>query len=184
MARILARGRGLVLFPPRAAGTARLKRDEVQQQDVTAGSMIPRQVLRRHSWSRLAIVGMITSFLICIALSIADGVVYDASVQAKPSRWLVMSRIWIVDLRFVFEQVIYAATILFIGARFFEQRTLISVGIDRQDIGKMSVMGPDDNNILWIGRKYASRVEADTAASALRSRLMQSSETSFGEYGW
>jgi hypothetical protein len=155
----------------------------MKQQAGTAGSMIPRRVFRRQSWSRIALTGMIASFAVCVALSLADGVIYDASVQPKPSRWLIMSRIWIVDLRFVFEQVIYAATILFIGARFFEQRTLISVGIDRQDIGKMSVMGPDENNILWIGRKYATRAEAETAATALRSRLMQSTEASFGEYG-
>jgi hypothetical protein len=169
-----------MLFPPYAAG----KRDSVKRQEMIAGPMIPRKFFRRNSWSRLALTGMITSFLICIALSLADGVIYAESIQPKPSHWLVMSRVWIVDLRFVFEQVIYAATILFIGARFFEQRTLISVGIDRQDIGKMSVMGPDENNILWIGRQYASRQEADTAATALRSRLMQSSEAPFGEFGW
>jgi hypothetical protein len=158
------------------------KRGRVTQQDLMAGVKIPRKMFRRRSWSRLALTGMIASFAICVALSLADGVVYDAAAQGKPNHWLIMSRIWIVDLRFVFEQVIYAATILFIGARFFEQRTLISVGIDRQDVGKMAVMGPDDNNTLWIGRKYASRVEADTAAAALRSRLMQSTETAFGDF--
>jgi hypothetical protein len=146
--------------------------------------LIPRKLYRPRTWSKRALTTMVLSFLACVALSVGDGVVSDAWVAQPHNHMLIMGRTWIADLRFLAEQVIYASTILFIGAKFFEQRTVISVGFDRPDSGKMAVMGPDENGYLWVGRKYPSRIEGENAVAALRSGIMQSEEKNFGSFGW
>jgi len=146
--------------------------------------LIPRRMFRRTTWARRALIGMIISFLVSVLLSAADGFVSDAWTASPHNHWLTMGRTWVADLRFLAEQVIYAATILFIGAKFFEQRTLISVGFDKADGAKMAVSGPDENGYIWVGRKYPTRLEAENAAAALRSGIMQSEEKNFGGFGW
>ncbi len=157
---------------------------DIMSNTPDASLMIPRKMFRRTTWARRALLGMILSFLACVALSVADGVVSDAWVAAPHNHTLIMLRTWVADLRFLAEQIIYASTILFIGAKFFEQRTMISVGFDRSDTGKMAVMGPDENGYIWVGRKYPTRIEGETAVAALRTGIMQSGERNFGEFGW
>jgi hypothetical protein len=146
--------------------------------------LIPRRMFRRTTWARRALIGMILSFVVSLLLSAADGFVSDAWTASPHSHWLAMAHTWVFDFRFLAEQVMYAATILFIGAKFFEQRTLISVGFDRADGGKMAVSGPDENGYIWVGRKYPTRIEGENAVAALRSGIMQSEEKNFGSFGW
>jgi hypothetical protein len=146
--------------------------------------LIPRKMFRHTSWSRFALICVVLSFIGGIVFSIADGVISDAQMKAPHSDLLYMARTWVADLRFMSLQIIYAATILFIGAKFIEQRTVISVGFDKRDSGKMAVKGPDEKFYVWVGRKYPSRIEAENAVAALRSGIMQSEEKNFGEFGW
>jgi hypothetical protein len=149
-----------------------------------SSQLIPRRMFRRTSWARRALIGMILSVAISVLLSIADGLVSDALSINPRNHWLSIGRTWTNDLRFLAEQVMYAATILFVGAKFFEQRSLISVGFDKADGEKMAVSGPDENGYIWVGRKYPSRTEGENAVAALRSGLMKSEEKNFGGYGW
>jgi len=146
--------------------------------------LIPRKMFRRTTWTKRALIGMVLSLLMCILLSLADGFVSDALVATPHSHLLIMTRIWVADLRFLAEQLIYASTILFIGAKFFEQRTTLSVGFDKADSASMAVKGPDENGYIWVGKKYANRAEGETAVAALRSGIMQAGERNFGEFGW
>ena len=127
---------------------------------------------------------MIAALVLAVGLCIADGFVSDALIPTPHDRRIVWLRTWIIDFRFLAEQIIYASAILFIGARFFEQRTLITIAFDKPDAGKMAVMGPDENGFIWIGRKYPSRLEGETAVAVLKSRIMQAGEKNFGEYGY
>ena len=79
----------------------------------------------------------------------------------------------VIDFRYVFEQVIYAATIFFVGAKFLETRTILTIGFDKADAKKMSVRGPDENNIVWIGHRYASKLEAEAISATIAERLRQ-----------
>jgi hypothetical protein len=146
--------------------------------------MIPQKILRRTDWSRRALTGMVISFIACILLAVGDGFAADAWMAAPHDHRLTILRTLITDFRYLAEQIIYASTVLFIGAKFFEQRTVISIGFDKPDAGKMAVMGPDENGFIWVGRKYASRIEGESAVSELKTRIMQSSEKNFGEFGW
>ncbi len=75
------------------------------------------------------------------------------------------------DLRQVSEELIFVGIVLFIGAKFFETRTIFSVGFDKLDAAKISMKGPDDDNIVWIGHRYGSKIEAETVAAAIESRM-------------
>jgi hypothetical protein len=82
-----------------------------------------------------------------------------------------------VDFRYLAEQAIYAATIFFVGAKFFEMRTLFTVGFDKMDASKVKLKGPDDDNVVWVGYRYGNRMEADAIAAAFEERLKQSAAT-------
>jgi hypothetical protein len=77
------------------------------------------------------------------------------------------------DTRFLFEQVMSIAALVFVAAKFFETRTTFAVTFDRVDAKKVSVRGPDGDNIVWIGQRYASELEAQTVAMTLENRLKE-----------
>ena len=82
-----------------------------------------------------------------------------------------MLTIWCADFRYLFEHLIYAGAIVFIGGKFIETRSIFTVGFDKLDAAKVSMKGPDDDNIVWIGHRYGSRMEAETVAAAIESRM-------------
>ncbi len=129
-------------------------------------------------------VTMIVSVVLSVLLSVGEALLYWLSRQEPSNTVLPAVHLMVNDFRFLTEQLVYAAAILFVGSRFFEQRTLITIAFDRPDSEKMAVSGPDENGFIWIGRKYASRIEGETAVAALKTRIMQSNEKNFGEYGW
>jgi len=88
-----------------------------------------------------------------------------------------MFSVWVVDFRYLAEQAVYAATTFLVGAKFFEMRTLFAVGFDKMDASKVKLKGPDDENVVWIGYRYANRMEAETVAEAFEERLKQSATT-------
>jgi len=79
-----------------------------------------------------------------------------------------------VDIRYLADQAVYASTIFFVGAKFFETRSIFTIGFDKQDVAKISLKGPDADNIVWIGHRYATAMEAETVAEAFAERLKES----------
>jgi hypothetical protein len=130
-----------------------------------------------RQWSDIGLQILIGSVAAAIALAIADGVmkgpVAMADYSARPGM-LTMFSVWIVDLRFIAEQTIIAAALFFVGAKFFETRTIFAVGFDRADTSRVTVKGPDDDNTVWIGYRYGNHVEAASVAAAFQERLAQS----------
>jgi len=127
-------------------------------------------------WSTIGIRVLIGAVIASIALAIFDGLVKGAAVESHymyGSR-LAMLSAWIVDFRYLADQAIYAATIFFVGAKFFETRTIFTIGFDNLDVAKIAIKGPDDDNIVWIGHRYGTRVEAEAIAEAFAERLKES----------
>lgn len=133
------------------------------------------------NWSDTGLRILIISIAAAIGLALADGVmkgpVEDAMIASghisRPAVYVLIST-WIVDFRYLAEQAIYAATIFFVGAKFIETRTVFSVGFDKVDASRVAMKGPDDDNVVWIGYRYANRLEAETIAAAFEDRLKQS----------
>ncbi len=125
------------------------------------------------AWSSVGLQVLTLSIVMVIALSVADGIVKATAVDNRNAT-IVLFATWVSDFRYLFEQGIYAATVFFVGAKFFETRTILTVGFDKIDAAYISLKGPDDDNVVWIGRRYRSRLEAETIAAALGERLKES----------
>ena len=130
------------------------------------------------AWSMLALRFLILSIVMCVLLSILDGVLHGPlRVDAGTNTFLRMFTYWTSDFRYVFEQGMLAAVVLFVGAKFFETRTIMTVGFDQVDGSKIAVKGPDDDNVVWIGRRYGSPHEAQTVATTLAEQISAGQET-------
>jgi hypothetical protein len=135
-----------------------------------------------RQWSEIGLTILLISIGAAVGLSLLDGVLKGpiesgqiAIGSTEHGRAIyVMLTIWVADFRFLAEQAVYAATIFFVGAKFFETRTIFSVGFDKMDASKVKMKGPDDENVVWIGYRYANRMEAEAIAAAFEERLKQS----------
>jgi len=129
------------------------------------------------SWSRIGFRVLAASVAMTVVLSIVDGVVRGPIMAARlspPVGTFTMLSVWITDFRYLFEQGIYASTIFLVGAKFFETRSIMTVGFDRTDASKMVLKGVDQDNIVWIGRRYGTSLEAEVVAAAIAERLKES----------
>ncbi len=129
------------------------------------------------AWSNRALKAGIFSLSVAIFLAIADGVFrgathFPASGTGQTYLQLyMMLEIWCYNLRNVADVMLEVSAIVFVGAKFLEMRSLFTVGFDRLDASKIAFKGPDENNTLWIGQRYASKFEAETVGAAIAERL-------------
>jgi hypothetical protein len=125
--------------------------------------------LKGHGdWSGLGLRYLIFSVVLCVMLAVFDAAFRDRFDRGSLG-WSVV--ILCQDLRSVFEQLMIAAAIVFVGAKFFETRTTLTVGFDSTDGSRVSVKGPDDDNTVWIGRRYDSPHEAQVVATVIAERI-------------
>jgi hypothetical protein len=134
-------------------------------------------VEKGRSWSAVGLKIALWSTALAVFLGLADGVFkgplsfrYGVGDMENAAA-LAMFATWSYDLRQTFDGLIYIGALIFIGAKFFETRTVFSVGFDNLDGGRVQLKGPDDDNIVWIGHRYSSNLEAQTVASAIEERL-------------
>ena len=132
----------------------------------------------KKSWSvrglRLAICATIASVFFALADGVFHGPLsyrYATGTDFNHTLLLSMFGTWCYDLRIVSDQLMFVGVVLFIGAKFFETRTIFTVGFDKADAARVSMRGPDDDNVVWIGHKYGSRLEAESVAAMIQSRL-------------
>jgi hypothetical protein len=125
---------------------------------------------KQRSWSdvglRLAVISTALTFL----LGIVHGFLERPEYRDLSESGLMLVT-WSSDTRLLFEQCMYIGALIFVGAKFFETRTIFSIGFDTHDADKISMKGPDEDNIVWIGHRYASALEAHTVALAIEKRL-------------
>jgi hypothetical protein len=100
----------------------------------------------------------------------------QAEAPGLPPAVIAMLGEWFYSLHFLCESVIGAAAIVFTGAKFLEARTVLSVGFDRVDAAKMAIKGPDAENVVWIGHRYGTKLEAESVFTMLENRLNQSAD--------
>ena len=129
-------------------------------------------------WSDIGLRVLIGSIVASIVLSLFDGIfrgpiMMEYSLTTRDGIF-VMLAYWISDFRQLAEQAVYAATIFFVGAKFFETRNIFSIGFDKLDADKLVLKGPDAENVVWIGHRYGNAVEAETIAAAFAVRLKES----------
>jgi hypothetical protein len=124
-------------------------------------------------WSKIGIRVLIGAFAASILLALLEGCFRGPLINGHDGN-MEMLYIWVADFRYLAGQIIYAATIFTVGAKFIETRTIFSVGFDKLDADKISCKGPDENNIVWIGRRYGTKMEAETVAQVFASRLKES----------
>ena len=135
---------------------------------------------KQQRWSDRGLSLAIWSAVAAVVLALADGVFkgplsfrYGAG-DMHNAAVLSMLATWCYDLRQSVDGLIYIGALVFIGAKFFETRTIFTVGFDTLDSAKISMKGPDDDNIVWIGHRYGSKLEAETVAQTIESRLKDS----------
>ena len=126
-------------------------------------------------WSEFGIYVLIGSVVASVVLALADGVLRGKIYGgASDQSTLQMLSTWASDFRYLADQAIYSAVIFIVGAKFIETRTIFTIGFDRLDAAKIKVEGPDEDNIVWIGRRYATRFEAEAIAETIAERLKES----------
>jgi hypothetical protein len=113
---------------------------------------------------------VLVSLLLAIPHGIFEGWVYGMREDLGLSMMLAT---FASDTRFTTEQLMYISALIFVGAKFFETRTTFAVTFDRVDSKKISVRGPDGDNIVWIGQRYGSELEAQSVAATLENRLKE-----------
>jgi hypothetical protein len=139
----------------------------------------------QEKWSRIGLRVLIASIIAAVLIALADGILkgpisarlfgdYHTTYGTPDTATFVMFATWLTDFRYLAEQAVYAATIFFVGAKFFETRSIFTIGFDRLDTAKIALKGPDDDNIVWIGQRYGTRLEAETVAAAFAERLKES----------
>jgi hypothetical protein len=126
--------------------------------------------------SQLGFLALIGCFAMAALLIVAEGLMYFLYTNNSYDPIL---RTWIAGFRVLFEIGMIPASIVFAGAKLLETRSVITIAFERLDAARMQVKGPDENNVVWIGQRYASRFEADAVAAVIDDRL-KSSATSTG----
>ncbi|MGA7676093.1 MAG: hypothetical protein WCA78_13740 [Rhizomicrobium sp.] len=129
---------------------------------------------KKNQWSDVGLKIALVSVAAVTVLSLLHGVMEGQFRDTGESHNFTMWLNWCYDFRMLFGQLILPGTVLFVGAKFIETRSIFTVGFDKMDAAKVSMKGPDDDNIVWIGHRYGSRMEADTVAATIESRLKES----------
>lgn len=125
--------------------------------------------------SKIGLTCLVGSIATVVVPSVVDAVLKASATDFTSSARYIFLGTLVVDFRYIFEQFVYAATIFFVGAKFLESRTILSVGFDKIDRDKMAVRGPDENNMVWVGRRYATALEAEAVSAAMSERIGPSS---------
>jgi hypothetical protein len=129
----------------------------------------------RRPWTKLGLSAAIISAGLTVALSVLDGIVRGPMLHRGYDAELVsMLSAWCFDFRNLFEQLIYVGTLMFVAAKFFEGRTILTIGFDKLNSKNVLLNGPDENNVVWIGHRYETSLEAQAIAEAFNVRLKES----------
>jgi hypothetical protein len=127
----------------------------------------------RRNWSRRGLSILAASFTAAIVLSLLDGIMRGpVAMSVRGGHGSIeMFLSWCYNFRIMADDLMYVGALIFVGGKFFETRTIFTVGFDKTDAARIVMKGPSDDNIVWIGHKYGSRLEAESVAAMIESRL-------------
>jgi hypothetical protein len=130
---------------------------------------------KQSSWSDKGLSLAIWATLASVFLALAEGIFRGPIAYSHVSAGsIVMFANWCFNFRNISETLISAGVLIFIGGKFLENRTTLTLGFDTLDSSQISMKGPDDNNVVWVGHRYGTRLEAETIAATIESRLKES----------
>ena len=130
---------------------------------------------KQPSWSDKGFSLAIWATLVSVFLALAEGVFRGPIAYSHISAGsIVMFANWCYSFRNISETLISAGVFLFIGGKFLENRTTLTLGFEALDSSQISMKGPDDNNVVWVGHRYGTRLEAEAIAATIESRLKES----------
>lgn len=128
------------------------------------------------SLSRKALIAFLAAIGIELVLIVIEGLIqngtYGRAIAGEPGYFIMLTS-WISNLRYLFSNLTLSSAILFVGLVFLETRSTLSIGFDKLDAATISVRGPDDENIVWVGQRYRSELEAKAVAEALTYKLQE-----------
>jgi hypothetical protein len=117
-------------------------------------------------------IWMVVAGFMLIVIGMAGEAWYYASLFGKNSNQ--ESRIWQAiwsSLRSVAHPLVYNGVVLYVFGRIVGAWTVSIVGFEHSETSSLRLKGPDEKHTVWIGRKYGSQFEAESAANALRERF-------------
>jgi hypothetical protein len=129
---------------------------------------------KAERWGRFGLKLAIGATIANVLLSLMHAAFELASYRTVSHEAMVVLITLCNDLRYLTEQLLYVGALVFVGGKFFETRTIFTVGFDKLDAAKVAMKGPDDDNVVWIGHRYATPLEAQTVAAAIEERLKAS----------
>ena len=117
-------------------------------------------------WLMLLLIG---SILLAALLAIAEAGLVQVGMRTSDGLTILVR-----NARYVLEAVLVPLSILIVGDKFLATRTTFGVTFDRINSDKIAIKGPDENNFVWIGRRYEAEFEAQSVAAFLQRRLEES----------
>jgi hypothetical protein len=126
-----------------------------------------------RKWSFYALWAGLSALVLAFVFSFADALMQAKGVEVG-SELYIFWRVWFGHFEYMLVNIIYAATVLFVGAKFFETRTILTIGFDQLDANNVLIKDPDGDNVVWVGRRYGNKFEAEAVATSLRNRLEES----------
>jgi hypothetical protein len=128
--------------------------------------------------SRLGRDILIISVVLALLLVLAKGMMYAPFMLEYRSDVGTMQMIitWAAELSYLFNGLMLVGALLFVGGKFVETRTILTVGFAKLDADKMRLKGPDEDHVVWVGQRYGSKFEAEAMAAALQNRMQESAE--------
>jgi hypothetical protein len=127
-----------------------------------------------RKWSAIGLTALLVSIAGAILLSIAEALLRTDMGTVRTEDAYIFLGVLTSDFRSLFIQGVYASTIFFVGAKFFETRSILTIGFDKLDRSKISMKGPDETNTVWIGHRYGTKLEAEAIVASLNERLKES----------
>jgi hypothetical protein len=144
------------------------------RNDASGEKTMQFKIEKQDQWSRIGFLICTGSVSAYLGITVLDGILQGPLSLHHSFTAGSMFLVWCYDLRILFEQLIYVGAIVFVGGKFIETRSIFTVGFDRLDADKVRFKGPDEDNVVWIGHRYGTAIEAATVADAIQSRLKES----------
>jgi hypothetical protein len=131
--------------------------------------MLMRSVGRLRRWIDAHLVGLGVAMLTASATLAALLATYQEvwPRTSAPSSTFIVSFVLATQLSRV---LIYLGGFLIGVGILLRNWQVVIVGFENSDLKELIVDGPDDNNIVWLGKRYSNAFEAEAAFGALEKR--------------
>ena len=124
---------------------------------------------RLRRWVDAHLVGIgIAMLVLSIALTSLLAIYQEVSViTSAPSNLVVIGLVLAAQLARIF---FYLSGFLLGVGVLLRNWQVVLVGFEGTNLNELMVDGPDGNNIVWLGKRYANAFEAEAAFGALERR--------------